>query len=458
MRDGGEHTDWSARLRELAARAGVPGAVLGIWAGGKEILAAHGVVNAATQVATTTDSLFQVGSISKVWTATMAAQLVGEGRVSLDTTVAEVLPGLRLSTGDVGGEVTVRHLLTHTAGFDGDIFTDTGRGGDCLERYAAGLSGAAQTFAPGAGYSYCNSGYCLLGRIIEVLDGREWDESLRKRLIEPLGLTGTVTLPEEAIFHRAAVGHRKPPDEARTVSAWALPRSLAPAGGIISSAHDLLAFARLHLDGGVTGDGTRLLSEALVAAMREPRFDIPGLGDRDDEIGLGWRLRRWGDHQMFGHDGDTIGQSAFLRIDEGERVAACLLTNSPVADVLCRELFTEVFGTYAGAVMPPGPEPAADPSGVDASRYTGRYERTSRRIDIYLRDGQPRITYTTTGDLASLTSADSEDLALYPADHRGGNFLARSDSKDPWSSVSFSTFPDKTPYVFISGRLTPKTG
>jgi len=196
--------NWTARLNELAAEANVPGAALGIWSDGQEILAAHGVLNAATEVPVTTDSVFQVGSITKLWTATMIMQLVDEGLLSLDTTVSGVLPGTRLGTADVGDQVTVRHLLTHTSGIDGDVFTDTGRGDDCVERYVGLLAEVPSVFTPGATYSYCNSGYVLLGRIIEVIDGRSWDESLRERLTGPLAATQTVTLPEEAILRRAA--------------------------------------------------------------------------------------------------------------------------------------------------------------------------------------------------------------------------------------------------------------
>src|SRR5450631_3803240 len=113
-------TNWTSRLNELATEARVPGAALGIWAGGQEILVATGELNTATRVPVTADSLFQVGSITKIWTATMIMQLAEEGQLSLDTTVAEVLPGARLGPGDIGGQVTVRHLLTHTSGIDGD--------------------------------------------------------------------------------------------------------------------------------------------------------------------------------------------------------------------------------------------------------------------------------------------------------------------------------------------------
>ena len=187
---------WTTRLGELARQARVPGAVLGIWAGGQEILAARGVLNRATRVRVSTDSVFQVGSITKPWTATMIMQLIDAGLLSLDTTVAQALPGLRLGAADLAEQVTVAHLLTHTSGIDGDIFTDTGRGDDCVERYVGLLERARSAFPPGGAYSYCNSGWVVLGRIIEVLDGRSWDESLRERLCGPLELTQTVTLPK----------------------------------------------------------------------------------------------------------------------------------------------------------------------------------------------------------------------------------------------------------------------
>jgi CubicO group peptidase (beta-lactamase class C family) len=448
--------NWAARLHELAAQEDIPGAALAVWAGGVESVAAHGVLNAATGVSATPDSLFQIGSITKLWTATMIMQLAQEGRLSLDTTVAQLLPGLRLGADGAEAEVTVRHLLTHTSGIDGDIFADTGRGADCVERYADGLAVAARVFPPGAAYSYCNSGFVLLGRIIEVLDGREWDASLRERLIGPLGLARTVTLPEEAILHRAATGHREHPREDQPVSVWGLPRSMGPAGLITASASDVLTFARMHLDGGVTAYGTRLLSQSAVAAMREPRHAIPSLGDRADAVGLAWRLNRWDGRTVMGHDGGTIGQSAFLRADPQSGVAACLLTNSPEAEGLFRRLFSEVFGEHAGIGMPAGPEPVTGPPAADLRRHTGRYERTSRRIDVSLRDGRLRMVGTMTGDRAALGDDLTQEVDLYPADATGDAFVGRLRDDQPWGTLIFGRLADQAEYLYQNGRITPK--
>jgi CubicO group peptidase (beta-lactamase class C family) len=450
--------NWTARLRELASQAGVPGATLGIWSDGQEVVAAHGMLNCATGVPVTDDSLFQIGSITKIWTATMIMQLVEEGLVSLDTTVAEALPGIRLGAADAGGQVTIQHLLTHTSGIDGDIFTDTGRGDDCVQRYVSELARASSTFPAGTAYSYCNSGFVLLGRIIEVLDGRSWDESLRDRLTGPLALTQTVTLPEEAILHRAAVGHH---DGNVPVQTWGLPRSVGPAGLITATASDLLTFARLHLDGGIAPHGKRLLSEDSVSAMQQPRAAIPEFASPGAAIGLGWRLGYWGGRAILGHDGDTVGQSAYLRMAPEAQLAVCLLTNTAESESLFRGLFDEVFGSLLGVTMPAAAQPAqlAYPAPAPSVlQHAGRYERTSRRFDVSVRDGQLRMVLTTTGKLADLIDSEPEELILHPADASGRRFVLRSYEEEPWVPLSFGQLADRTPYLYLGGRVTLRVG
>ena len=206
---------WHARLTELMQRHRVPGTTLGILHDGTITETGAGVLNKATGVEVTPGSLFQIGSITKVWTATLVMQLVDEGALDLDAPVAEVLPGFGVADPVVSRTVTTRHLLAHTSGIDGDVFTDTGRGDDCIERYVAAMKDVAQNHPLGATFSYCNAGYVLAGRIVEHLTGATWDGALRERIIQPLGLEGTVTLPEEALLHRTAVGHVGEPGTTR---------------------------------------------------------------------------------------------------------------------------------------------------------------------------------------------------------------------------------------------------
>ena len=249
----------STQLQQLLDGAreahGVPGASVAVLRDGVVEAAASGVLNLDTGVEATTDSLFQIGSITKVWTATLVMQLVDEGRIELDGPVRRYLPGFRVADEAVSGAVTIRHLLTHTSGIDGDHFADTGRGDDCLERYVETCAELPQVHPLGATMSYCNTGYTILGRVLEVVTDTGWDDLLRTRLVEPLGLTHTVTLPEDVLRFRAAIGHIQPPgEEMRPAPAWGLPRTAGPAGAICSTATELLGFAALHLRDGLGAD------------------------------------------------------------------------------------------------------------------------------------------------------------------------------------------------------------
>ncbi|MCP9977965.1 beta-lactamase family protein [Actinomadura madurae] len=337
--------------------------------------AAHGVLHVRTGAPVATDSLFQIGSITKVWTATVAMALVDEGLLALDTPVAEVLPELRLASPEVTKSVTLRHLLTHTSGIDGDVFTDTGRGDDCLEKYVDVLGEAGQNHPLGATFSYCNSGYVLLGRVIEKVTGQTWDQALRDRLCTPLGLAHTVTLPEEALLFSTAVGHEERDGRLDTVPAWMLPRSIGPAGLIDSTAADVLAFARLHLTGGLAADGTRILSEESAAAMAAHQADLPDKEVLGDSWGLGWIRFGWDGHRLIGHDGNTLGQTAFLRVLPGQRFAVVLLTNGGRPRELFQDLYREIFAEVAGITLPEPFAPPPKPVTVDVTPYVGVYER-----------------------------------------------------------------------------------
>src|SRR3954452_20311867 len=176
-----------SRLTELMAEHNVPGASLGIVLGDESLELAAGIVNVETGVATTPDTLFQIGSITKVYTATMVMQLIDEGKVSLDEPVATYVPELTLADAEAARAITVRQLLTHTSGIDGDLFEDYGRGDDCVERYVASFGALAQMAPPGSFFSYFNSGLLLAGRMIEKIDGVGFDQALTTRVLQPIG-------------------------------------------------------------------------------------------------------------------------------------------------------------------------------------------------------------------------------------------------------------------------------
>ncbi len=451
---------WQRRLTALANRHRVPGAALGILRvrPGQDdelIDVACGVLNKDTGVEATTDSLFQIGSISKVWTATVAMQLVDEGVLDLDAPVAEVLPELRLADPDVAKQVTMRHLLTHTSGIDGDVFTDTGRGDDCIEKYVAQLAEVGQNHPLGATWSYCNSGFSLAGSVIEKLTGGTWDNAIRDRIFIPLGLEHTVTLPEEALLHRAAVGHVSEGTEAPVrAPVWTLSRSMGPAGLICSTPADVLGFARLHLTGGLLPDGTRLLTEASAAAMTELQADLPDKFTLGDSWGLGWIRFGWNGRRLIGHDGNTIGQSAFLRLLPDEGLAVTLLTNGGSTRDLYEDLYREIFAELADVDMPRPLSPPADPVQTDARRHAGTYERASARLEVLVGADGPVLRTTVTGPMAELSPEPTKEYAMVPVDH--DLFVVRDPQSQTWTPVLFYELRTGEKYMHFGVRATPK--
>ena len=450
---------WQRRLTELAERHGVPGAVLGILRvrPGQDdelVEAAHGVLNKDTGVEVTTDSLFQIGSITKVWTATVAMLLADEGKLDLDKPVADVLAELRLSNEDVAAQVTMRHLLTHTSGIDGDVFTDTGRGDDCLEKYVAALTDVAQNHPLGATWSYCNSGFSLAGRVIEKLTGGTWDAAMRERLFTPLGLRRTVTLPEEALLYRAAVGHIDIADEQVRAPVWMLPRPLGPAGLISATAADVLAFARLHLTDGRGPGGQQLLSPESSEAMASLQAELPDKHTLGDSWGLGWIRDGWDGKRLIGHDGNTIGQSAFLRLLPEEGLAVTLLTNGGRTRDLYQDLYREIFAELAGVQMPQPLQPPAEPVTVDITPHLGTYERASVILEVFQGDSGPTLRTTLTGEIAKLTG---EPVTEYPMEPINENlFVVREPQAQTWTPVTFYQLPTGEKYLHFGVRATPK--
>ncbi|MFJ6700332.1 serine hydrolase domain-containing protein [Streptomyces sp. NPDC091272] len=442
MTSPADYSHWHHRLAALAAEFGIPGASLAFsHARGQTHAFAAGVLNRDTGAPATADSLFQVGSITKVWTATQIMLLAEEGRLTLDTPVAGLLPEFCVRDAGATSLITVRHLLTHTSGIDGDLFVDTGRGDDCLEKYVAACAGLQQLFAPGDGQSYCNAGFVVAGRIVEHLTGLRWDDALRTQIVEPLGLAHTCTLPEDALRYATALGHH---DDDTPVTTWGLPRSIGPAGLVCARAADVVEFGLAHLQPG------RLLADP--QALRVPQVDVPNPHVDAERWGLGWGLTTWEGQPVAFHGGDTIGQHAMLWVLPGTGTVVALLTNGGRPFEFQHALASELFAELAGVNVPPPPAPPAQPVAAEPAHYAGVYERSGSRITATLQDGALWLRTEPTGALEGL--APTREFPLTAAGER--TFLGRLDEASVWDAVVFETRPDGTSFVHYSGRATPR--
>jgi len=386
MMSPGDVDAWlSEHFARLVREHDVPGSVVAVLAGDTIAEAAGGVLSRSTGVEATTDSVFQIGSITKLWTSTLVMQLVDDGLVDIDRPIRTYLPEFRTSDEAASDTMTVRQLLSHTAGFEGDIFTDTGRGEDAIERYVATLGEVPQLFEPGLTFSYNNTAYVVLGRLVERRRGKPWAEVLVERIAGPLQLTHVSPSPFEAILHRAAVGHVAGPD-GRDVAAptWALAPSNAPAGAMLAmTPRDLLGFVRMHLAGGSAPDGSVVLKPETVAAMQQRQVELPRLAGMGSAWGLGWEIIDAKDGTtVIGHDGGTIGQAAFLRILPEHGVAVAMLTNGGDFFGLFEDVLAHLLRELAGVELPGRPVPPATPADIDPAPYLGRYRDTIYDITV----------------------------------------------------------------------------
>lgn len=428
------------RLAELIEKYEVPGAALAYLHQGELHEFAAGVLNVDTGVEATTDSLFQIGSVSKVWTATLLMQQVERGRLTLDTLVADLLPDFKVSDAEVTKTVTVRHLLSHTSGIDGDLFLDTGRGDDCVEKYVEACADLAQNHPLGATQSYCNSGFVIAGRILEVLEGKTWDAVLRENICEPLGLTHTWTLPEDVLRFRAAHGHV---EGGKAAPVWGLMRSVGPAGLICARPRDVVAFGRAHLEGGLLENPQ---------AMWEAQVDIPNPHTIGKQWGVGWILDEWSGQRVISHGGNTIGQHAMLWVVPGTGTVVAVSVNGGHSGAFTHAVATELFAELDGLVVPPVLGPPQTPVEVDVERYAGVYERVGARMTVSAHDGALKLHVEATGALAALQ--EPFDLDLVAVDE--STFVGRREGEPEWSSGVFYQLEDGSPYLHLGVRATPK--
>ncbi|HWV35194.1 MAG TPA: serine hydrolase domain-containing protein, partial [Thermomicrobiales bacterium] len=232
-----------APMRESLERWTVPGAAIGVYKDGETSFTSYGVTSLETQQPVTPETVFRVASISKPFTATLAMTLVEDGLLDLDRPIVEYLPGVAISDAapERQGKVTMRHLLSHTAGIDCELAADlanVGAGDDATAQAIAMFGTLHQWAEAGEVMSYGNTGYWLAGHVIATLLGTTFEDAMRERVFRPLGLERSVYTAEEAIVYPVALGHApKSPEDGthELIRSYAYPRARRPSGGVIST-------------------------------------------------------------------------------------------------------------------------------------------------------------------------------------------------------------------------------
>ncbi len=382
-----DQQEFASRLAELAGDFQVPGVAAGIYHEGAEHYAVSGITSIESPAPVDEDTLFQFGSTGKTLTATAIMRLVEQGKLDLGDPVRRHVPELTLKDEDTAQSVTLLQLLNHSAGWQGDFFEDTGRGDDAIARYVEKMADLEQVSPLGAQASYNNAALVLAGRVIEKVTGQVYEDVIKELLLQPLGLDHTFAFMNDIMTRRFVVGHTHHQDGRVTVARpWALPRSLAPAGGWSASVRDQLAWARFHLSDGRGEDGEQVLSKASLDRMKEPTFSLGGSAI-GDYVGISWLMKDLDGVRLVGHGGSTNGQRAPFQMVPARDFAVVVLTNSvPNGAQLHEAVVKWALERYLGVVQPE-PQPITLTEDQLAT-YTGAYRAIGSIVHLTMQEGR----------------------------------------------------------------------
>lgn len=390
----GLEAEQRAALEELGARLvddeHTPGLAVALVRGDQIEVMTWGIVDRETQAPVEPSTIFQIGSVTKVFTSTLLARQVVAGELELQTPVAELVPeGWEVPAG--AGPITLEALATHTSGLPAlpagfapatpqDPYAGYGP-----ERLRAGLAATALAREPGAGYQYSNLGAGLLGYALGQHAGSSWAEAVRAQLLEPLALEDTYATLERVPRARLATGYDAADEP---TPPWTF-EAMAGAGAMCSDVEDMARLIQLHLG---AAEAPAPLSEAL-EMTRQARRERPG-----GRIGLGWHIGLPGLEQARWHNGQTSGYHSFIGFDPEAGVGVVALANSPsmtvdsVAVGMLRVLTGQEHGVDLGQTVEVSEEVLEEHVGSYQLAPGARIEITRQDTALYAQvTGQQRL-------------------------------------------------------------------
>ena len=380
-----------ARLDEFIARhmkeTGAPGMTLALANRDGLIRAStYGYADTKAGLRVAPETMFEIGSISKSFVSLCLLQLRDEGKLDLNKPIVEYLPWLKINSKFEA--ITTHHILSHTGGLPGaPLLLDALLG----ELWTA--------YAPGKRFLYSNTGYNILGFLIEAIDKRPFAESMRMRMLAPLGMTASAPIITNSLRKLMAIGYEpinegKPaPAHAPLAEAQWLEVDIA-AGSIASTPGDMSKYIRMLLNRGALPKG-RLLSEEGFTLFTKPEIDSPYRGE-PASYGYGLWVSDIGGHMRLRHTGGMVAFSSSIDADVTAGIGAFASVNANLRGyrpVAVTKYAVELFNaSLAGKPLPDPPAPPPSPEEVkNAADYAGIYTSLDGKKLEFLAEGDKLI-------------------------------------------------------------------
>ncbi len=369
---------YQSQLDTVMHATGATGASFAYWDGTELHMAASGKRNSVTGDPVTTDTVMHIGSITKVMNAVLFMQLVDEGKLRLDDPVTKYLPSLKLGDAEALREISCAMLINHTSGINGDWLPEYGPDRERIVDAVDRCVNLEQIHPPGKAASYCNIATVIAGHLVQELRQSSWYTLIKDRIFEPLDMRHSLADPLELPRFRCSIGDISDfatGQLSQTQRPFLAP-SFAPAGStVMTTATDLVTFARALVSQGVGPNGTRILSADSTARMarRTASFAVPAW-----DVGLGWMIMPSG---VLSHSGGGRGVQSQLFAHPKSGRAVVLLANCEVGGVhpaMINPILDE-WNTGDKSVSP-----KVDVKGaIDMSAYIGVYENNLMRIEVF---------------------------------------------------------------------------
>ena len=322
-----------ARFEEIKSEAQrlmdeikVPGIAIGILHDGKVQMTGLGITNVDDPQAVTENSVFYIGSISKTFTTSVALKMVERGELDLEAPVRTYLPEFMVLDSEAAEKARVIDLFQHRTGWQGDFFDDLGSGEDALEKALLAFRFLPQRTPYGEVWAYNNNNFIIAGRLIQVVSrAKSYEQKVKEELFLPLGMTHSSFFMADLMAERFAVGHAGVSDGTPEpkVSFVPFPRTVYPAGGILSNVTDMMKWMQFQFDG-KDKDGSQLLSPELLDRAHSPLVE----GELTENSGITWFVEDIGGVRTVFHAGRSAGATAKMLFAPDKQFGIVVLTNS----------------------------------------------------------------------------------------------------------------------------------